>query len=228
MGESTRLLRAIPLFAELAAPELKRLGGLLEERAFETNQVISREDGLWEGLYIVRSGKVKLSKRSMERELTMAIMEPGEPLNISALFEGGPNLFTAQAMGPVSVYYLSERHARAFVFDHAPVQKAMLRILNRRVCQLASLAGELSFKEVSARLASWLLAESRERGIPRERGIEIRRDLSLKELAALMGTVRRVLSRSLAELRQGGAIEVASDRIVVLDRERLRAIAERG
>lgn len=230
MGDSIRSLKAIPLFAELTVPELERLSRLIEERTFEKNQVINQEDGPWEGLYIVKSGKVKVSKKASKkaigRELIVTILEAGEPLNIAPLFEGGENVFTTQALGRVSVYYLSETNARAFVSDHPTVQKALLRALNMRVRQLASLASEVSFTGVNARLASWMLEQSRAKGIRTGRGIGIKRDLSLRELGSLMGTVGRVLSRSLAELRQDGVIEVTPDQIVILDQERLKAIAQ--
>ncbi len=226
MGGRIRALKAIPLFAGLTAPELERLSRIIEERTFEKNQVINREDMPWEGLYIVKSGRVKLGKRSMGRELTVTILEAGEPLTFAPLFEGGTNVFTTQALGRVSAYYLAERDARAFVSDHPPVQRALLRTLNRRLRHLVALASEVSFTGVNARLASWILEQSRTKGIRTGRGIAIKRDLSLRELGSLMGTVRRVLSRSLAELKQDGVIEVTPDRIVILDQERLKAIAQ--
>ncbi len=226
MGDSIRSLQTIPLFAELAPPELERLCRLLEERMFEKNQVISQEGEPWDGLYIVKSGKVKLSKRSMGRELTIAILESGEPLNIAPLFEGGPSVFTAQAMGRVIVYYLSEANAHTFVSDHPPVQRALLHVLNRRLYQLVSLVSELAFKDVSARLASWILEQSRERGIRTSKGNGIKRDLTIGELASLMGTVPRVLSRSLSKLTKDRAIEVTSQMITIIDQGKLKAIAQ--
>lgn len=223
MSEPAHALAAIPLFAGLAAPELERLAGLVEQRTFERDQEINREGGPWEGLYIVRSGRVKLSKRATGRELTIAIMEPGQPLNIAALFEGGPNVFQTEAMGRVSCYYLPAEAARAFVSDHPAVQSALLRALNLRIRRLASLASEVSFTGVSGRLAAWVLEEARRKGVRTERGLAVRRDLSMRELASLLGTVRRVLSRAVAELRRDGAIEVTPEWIVIRDPKRLRA-----
>lgn len=228
MGDSIRSLQSIGLFDELASPELERLHRLVEERVFGRNQVICREGDPWEGLSIVQSGRVKLSKSSMGRELTLAIVESGEPLNISPLFEGGPNVFTAQALGKVRVYYLAASDAQAFVSEHPRLQKALLGALNRRVRDLASLASELAFTDVSTRLAGWLLEQARKEGIRTRRGIGVKRDLSLRELGSLMGTVGRVLSRSLAELRQEGVIDVTPDHFVILDQQRLRVMARQG
>lgn len=225
MSEPARALAAIPLFASLGAPALERLGRVIERRAFERGQEINREGGPWEGLYIVTAGKVKLSKRALGRELTIAIMEPGQPLNIAPLFEGGPNVFQTEAMGRVTCYYLPVDAARAFVADHPEVQSALLRALNLRIRRLAALASDVSFTGVTGRLAAWVQDEARRRGVRTERGLAVRRDLSMRELASLLGTVRRVLSRSVAELRREGAIEVTPDWIVVRDADRLRARA---
>lgn len=225
MSEPSRALAAMPLFAGLPAPELERLGRVIEQRTFERDQEINREGGAWEGLFIVKSGKVKLSKRAMGRELTIAIMEPGEPLNIAPLFEGGPNVFQTEAMGRVTCYYLPAEAARAFVSTHPTVQSALLRALNLRIRRLAALASEVSFTGVSGRLAAWVLEEARRKGVRTERGLAVPRDLSMRDLASLLGTVRRVLSRSAAELRREGAIEVTPEWIVIRDPERLRARA---
>lgn len=223
MSDPVCSVEAIPLFVELSAPERERLGRVLAERTFQRDRQIEQEGGSWDGLHIVKSGRVKLGKRSMGRELTMAIVEAGEPLNIAPLFGGGANVFGAHALTRVSTYYLPAAVARAFVSGHAAVQKALLRTLNMRIRKLASLASEMSFTAVDARLAAWLLAEARDRGIRTERGIAVKRELSTRDLASLMGTVRRVISREIAELRCQGIVEVTRDRIVILDRERLRA-----
>lgn len=228
MGDAPGPLRPIGLFAELSAPEALRLREVVQERDYGGGTVISQEGEAWDGLYIVKSGRVKLSKALMGRELTMAIMGPGELLDIGPLFEGGRNVFTARTLRRVCVHYLSARDARAFVTDHPRVQLILLRALNRRIRHLASLASELAFTGVSARVASWVLEQSRARGVRTRRGIAVKRDLSLKELGFLVGTVGRVVSRCLAELRHSGIIEATPDEIVIVNEPRLKAIAQAG
>jgi len=49
--------------------------------------------------------------------------------------------------------------------------------------------------------------------------------LTQQEMAALAGTAREVVGRSLKELEMAGAIEMRQGRAVVLNRERLRLLA---
>ena len=53
----------------------------------------------------------------------------------------------------------------------------------------------------------------------------IRRDLTLNELASLVGTTRRVISKSLTDLQHDRVIEVRPTQIAVLNEKKLAAIA---
>ncbi|MCC7416974.1 MAG: Crp/Fnr family transcriptional regulator [Acidobacteria bacterium] len=224
-----RSLRALPLFADLAASELEELSGLVEERTFDAHQAITREGRLWEGLYVVKSGKVKMTRRigvqQAGRELTIAVLGPGDPVNMTALFEGDRNVFTTEALTPAALWVLPGARARAFVSRHPAMQRALLRALNWELRRLVSLASRLAFSGVTARLAFSVFEQTRLTGVRTDRGVAIRRDLTLNDLASLVGTTRRVISKSLSELRHDGVIAVEPSRLVVLDEDRLAEIA---
>ncbi len=198
MRDIGRSLQALPLFAQLTAPELDDLGDLLEERTFDKHEVITREGALWDALYVVTSGKVKLTKdvsaRSAARQLTIAVLGPGDPLNMAPLFEGDRNVFTAEALTRATLYCLEGPRARAFVCGHPPLQKALLRALNQELRRLVSLASRLAFTGVTSRLAFWMCEQTQAHGIRTGAGTAIRRDLTLNDMASLVGTARRVVS----------------------------------
>src|SRR5205085_11431585 len=93
--------------------------------------------------------------------------------------------------------------------------------LARRVRAGAGLVEQLSLKDLTSRTAAALLAESR---VANALTFDLRgtRD----ELAARLGTVRELVSRSLTRLRKAGAIRVAGRRVTILDAQRLAEIAE--
>jgi CRP-like cAMP-binding protein len=84
--------------------------------------------------------------------------------------------------------------------------------------QLTGLVEQVSGKSVTARLASFLLAQTSD-------GKQIFLDISQREVAALVGTRREVLSRALGKLEKEGILQVAYPQITVLDKERLRLLA---
>jgi len=229
MRDAVRSLQALPLFAQLTVPELDELGDLLEERSFDRHEVITREGALWDALYVVTSGKVKLTKdvsaRSAARQLTIAVLGPGDPLNMAPLFEGDRNVFTAEALTRATLYCLEGSRARAFVCGHPPLQKALLRALNQELRRLVSLASRLAFTGVTSRLAFWMCEQTQAHGVRTGEGTAIRRDLTLNDMASLVGTARRVISRSLTDLQQDGVIEMRPTEIVILNEKKLEAIA---
>jgi CRP/FNR family transcriptional regulator len=97
--------------------------------------------------------------------------------------------------------------------------------LSRFLKKFASLIEELSLKEVSSRIAKYLidlsLKLSKEGKSPRE--VEL--DLSKTQLASRLGTISETLSRSLAKMKAKGIIDVKKNRIVILNRESLEELA---
>ena len=229
MRESICSLQALPLFAQLTVPELEELRGIVDERTFDKHQVITREGTWWDALYIVKSGKVKLTRsvsaRSTGRELTIAVLESGDPVNMTPLFEGDRNVFTTEALTRATLYYLAGSDARAFVSRHPSMHKTLLRALNLELRRLVSLASRLAFTGVTARLAHWIFEQALANRIPTDKGIAIRRDLTLNELASLVGTTRRVISKSLTDLQHDCVIEVMPTQITILNEKKLEAIA---
>jgi len=87
------------------------------------------------------------------------------------------------------------------------------------------LVEELSLREVSSRIAKYLLDLSvrsmKEGRIPKE--VEL--DLSKTQLALRLGTISETLSRTLAKLKAKGLIDVRGNRIQILNREALGELA---
>ncbi len=80
---------------------------------------------------------------------------------------------------------------------------------------------DLSLKEVSSRLADYILAEQ---AIAKSDCFIM--NITKSELAHKLGTISATLSRNLRKFREIGAIEVDGRQITILDSERLEAIAD--
>ncbi|MBI2206214.1 MAG: winged helix-turn-helix domain-containing protein [Candidatus Rokubacteria bacterium] len=96
-------------------------------------------------------------------------------------------------------------------------------MLARRLRRFAGLIEDLALRDVTARVARLLLDEGR-RGERAEIDLPGTRD----DVAVRIGTVRELVSRSLARLRAAGAIDLVGRRVRVRDRARLGAIADSG
>jgi len=171
-------------------------------------------------LYFLASGAVKVFKTSAEgKEQILGIARPGDSLNDVAVFDGGPNLAAAQAMAPVVLYGVRKNNLEAIIRDYPQMAANVTRVLANRVRYLVSLVEDLSFKHVIGRIAKILLQYAGS-------GTETGQRLTQQEMAAMAGTVREVVGRSLKVLEEEGAIKLDHHRIIIADRAALKKMVE--
>lgn len=212
-------LKSIPYFSILSLNELDSVKKLVFEKNVERGDIIVLEDEFAEALYFVGSGAVKMFRTSVDgKEQVIKIVRPGESFNDVAIFDGGPNLASAQAMGPVTVYGILKRDLQDFLQEHPQVALNVANILASQLRHLVSLVDDLSFRPVIGRVAKVLLEYA-------GNGAGSSQRLTQQDMAAIVGTAREVIGRSLKALETSGVIRMDRHRIVVTDKEALKGIA---
>jgi CRP/FNR family transcriptional regulator len=99
--------------------------------------------------------------------------------------------------------------------DYPQVALNIIKVLAEQVRQLVSLVEDLSFRHVIGRVAKILLEHA-------GNGADSRQRLTQQEMAAMAGTVREVVARSLRALEDEGLISLQHHRIVITDKEALK------
>lgn len=212
-------LRKVALFAGLGDSELTGLSNLLMEISAQRGEIILLEGDAGRPMYLVASGTVKVYKSSGDgREQILRLARPGEAFNHICFFDGGPSYANAQAMEQSLLYAIRPVDLEAALHRHPQIARNANRVLAQEVRLLASLVEDLSFRHVIARVAKILLEYAAD-------GSGSRLRLTQQEMAALAGTAREVIGRSLKALEEGGAIRMDRHRIVVRDKEALRNMA---
>jgi len=220
MAVDREFLKRIPYFSGLGAAELDGIRKLIFEKTFERGEMILIEGESAEALYFVASGVVRVFKTSIEgKEQILNMVRPRESFNDVPIFDGDPNPASAQAMGPVVLYGIRRSNVEAILQDHPQVALNVIKVLAARVRDLVSLVEDLSFRHVIGRVAKILLEHAGDgtAALPR---------LTQQEMAAMAGTAREVVGRSLKALEEEGAIRLDRHRIVITDKEALREIME--
>ena len=94
----------------------------------------------------------------------------------------------------------------------------IINVLSRRVQEMVELVEDLSFRNVSGRVAKILLEHTGNGDGDHPR-------LTQQEMAAMIGTAREMVGRSFRSLEEEGAIRIERNRIVITDQEALKKIA---
>ena len=217
MSVDIEFLKSSPYFSGLDTAGLESIKRLVFEKTAQRDEFILREGEPGEALYFVVSGAVKTFKTSAEgKEQILRITRPGDSFNDVPVFDGGPNIASAQAMSPLVLYGISKADIGIILRHHPQVAANVIKVLAERVRHFVSLVEDLSFRHVLSRVAK-LLLEYAENG--RKTG---RPHLTQQEMAAMVGTAREIVGRSLRALEEKGAIRIDRHRIVLIDREALR------
>ncbi len=208
-------LQSLPYFEGLSDEELSSIRGRMFERSVDRGEIIQLEGKSAEALFIVADGAVKVFKTSAEgKEQILSIAHPGESFNDIAVFDDGPTPASAQAMMPVTVYGIARHELQSLLTDYPRVALNTTKVLAERTRQLVSLVEDLSFRHVIGRVAKILLEYASDGSSPKPR-------LTQQEIAAVAGTVREVVARSLKTLEEDGAIRLERHRIRITDKAAL-------
>lgn len=218
MTAQVEFLQSVSYFLGLSLVELDSIGKLIFEKVVGRGEIVLFEGEPAEALYFVVSGVVKVFKTSVDgKEQILYLVRPGESFNDVPVF-GGPNLVSAEAMGTGVLYGIRKSDLEIIFREHPKVALNMVRVLSQRIQQLMSLVEDLSFRHVTDRVAKILLEYAGDSTGRRSR-------LTQQEMAAMAGTVREMVGRSLKVLEEEGAIRLERHRIVIADAAALRKMA---
>jgi len=220
MAVPVEFLQSVPYFYGLSVAEFDSIKEFIFEKTLQRGELVLIEEEPAEVLYFVASGAVKVFKTSAEgKEQILNIVRPGESFNDVSIFDGGPNPASAQAMGPVVLYGIRRSDLEVILRDHPQVALNVTKVLAGQARHLGSLVEDLSFRHVIGRVAKILLEHAGD-------GTGRRPRLTQQEMAAMAGTVREVVGRSLKALEQEGAIRLERHRIVITDKEALKDMVD--
>ncbi|MBI2287800.1 MAG: Crp/Fnr family transcriptional regulator [Chloroflexi bacterium] len=219
MTSSDNFLKSLPYFAALNSEQIERLKKDIVELSFPRGELLFLEGEPCRGLYVVKSGQIRIFKSSPEgREQVLLIAGPGDSFNDVPVFDGGPNPASGSALKPATVYLIPKEKLLSLLAD-CPTGLNIIRQFARRLRQMTALVEDLSFRNVVSRLAKTLLDLAVVEGGPSP----VRR-LTQDEMAAMIGTVRDVVGRALRTLEKKGAIKMEGQRIIITDPKILRQL----
>ena len=216
MPVQLEFLKSIPYFSELSPAELDSVEKLIFERTADRDELILLEGEPAEALYFVVAGAVKCFKTSVEgKEQILSIALPGDSFSDVPVFDSDPSPVGVQAMGPAILYGIRKRDLEIILRDYPQVSLNVAKVLAGRVRKLLSLVEDLSFRHVIGRVAKILLEYAQDVADSKPR-------LTQRDMAAMAGTAREIVGRSLKTLEEEGTIRLDKNRIVITDREALR------
>jgi CRP-like cAMP-binding protein len=220
------LLGRTSLFGSLDEGERRAVADEMREVNFDPSQVIFARGDAGREIYLVVSGRVRLSVLSaVGRELSFAHAESGDIFGEIAMLDGGTRSADATAVNKVSALSLSKPAFKRLMETQPHVADAAVRFLCSRIREADQQLEAIALYPIEGRLARFFLAAARQKSPGVEEGrVTIELPMSQSELALLIGASRPKVNTALSMLESSGALERSGAKIVC-DIEELQAIA---
>lgn len=213
--EDIELLGRSELFSAFSDAVLERIHGSAKSMACERNQVIFEEGDFAEELFVVKSGRIAIGRRSADgRESLVALMEPGDLFGEMPLFDDGDRSASARALERSNVLRIPYSPVREALDQDPALLWAVVSLLAQRLRVTDDALTDAVLLDVTGRTAKRLLELAGEAS-------EFQLPITQEELAGLVGASRERVNKSIAAFIRLGWIEQMDRRYRIVHRERL-------
>jgi len=220
------LLRKCEVLSDVPMDVVQQLLRGAKLGSFRPRQVVYLPGDRAQGVFFVAQGRVKISKVTRDgKELTLAYRVGGDFFGEPCLLEGGPREEMAEAMDATLAVEVDREVLDDALRTSGQTAYRFTRALITRRKDLESRVEQLIFKDVGAKLAELLLELGEQHGIKDDRGVVVGLKITHQEMANLIGSTRETVSLTLSQFKRRGLIQTEGRRVILADREGLKALA---
>lgn len=221
------IVQALPVFAGLSERDWQKVADLFSERRFQKDEYIFLEGEPPEALYIVKTGKVKILSHSTDgKDVVFRVCGPGQMMGTVAVFDGSGYPGTAQAIEDCTVLVIARNDCLTLVNRYPVFALAVINDLGSRLRSSAEQIRSLAVERVEQRIARVLLKLAETAGTDTSEGRVIEMPLTRQDVADMTGTTVETAIRVMSKFRRNGLIRTRRGKVVLVDQEGLRKVAE--
>lgn len=215
------------LFTHLTESQLdafKDVVGFMERKKRE---IILMEGDECSGLYIVKTGRIKLVRSSSAgKEQIIKILNPGDLLGFEVFYDGKRYANTAVAMEDSELCYIAT-HAFFSILEREPdIAKKLIIAMGRELNHAYERIGNLGLLNAREKLAQLLYTLASEFGVKKDSGVKLNLTLSRLEIAELLGITQETSIRLLKSFKEEGILEIKRKEIIIKSLEKLKSMGE--
>lgn len=213
------------LFCNLPASALQGLAAITSPAAYPKGATLFVEGQEPRGVFILCSGKVKLSTSSADgRTLILRIAEAGEVLGMPASVTGKPYELTADVLEPAQANFIHRQDFLNFLRDHGEaalrVAQQLGEIYHSAISAMRSIGLSHS---VSEKLARFILDLSPHQD---EGKGDVRVTLALthEEIAQMIGASRETVTRLFTDFKKKQLLQVRGSTLIIKNKAALQSL----
>jgi CRP-like cAMP-binding protein len=180
-----------------------------------TNTVLFQEGDHGEEMYIIQSGKVKISRRIRGVEKTLATLEKGEFFGEMAILNDKPRSAAAETIEDCEMLVIDRKTFDALIRGNAEIAVRFIKRLADRLRETNDQMESLMIKDSTSRLVSILAKQVRER---KKDGEFL---MTIDDLAGVAGIELSQAKMILEKLASVRIVELTGDKVHIMNQDQV-------
>jgi CRP/FNR family cyclic AMP-dependent transcriptional regulator len=183
------------------------------EKKLNPGEVLFHEGDRGDVMYLIREGKIKITKGSGEDEKVLAVLKEGDFFGEMAIIDGSPRSAGAIAATPVSLLVIDKTTFQTKIKEN-PLIHYVLETLSRRLRATDEQIRLLTIKSQERRVVAYIITKAKETGKRTDQGIAIS-PFSMENLAQLTGIEQSKIQDYIQNLEKAGLVNVLENTLVI-------------
>lgn len=215
------------LFTGLTDKQLEAFKDVVIISQHAKREVVFMEGDDCTGLYIIRTGRVKIVRSSSTgKEQIIKILNPGDLIGFEALYNGRHYKNTAVAMDETELCYMAKHGFFNIIEKDPAIAKKLIISMGKELDHAYDRIGNLGLLNAKEKLAHLLYTLAMEYGVNTDEGIKLNLTLSRLEIAELLGITQETSIRLLKSFKEEGLLEIKRKEIIIKSLDELKNIGE--
>lgn len=219
-------IRNVPLFADLNQDEIDIISEGVVFTDYTKGDYIFRNGDKADKLYIVVSGKMKISNYLADgREQILYIYATGDFVGAFNLLKEDEFKYNAEALEDTTISTLSKNKFDKIILKNPEITLKILEKAYERIRDVEGLVVRLSAANADAKVAGLLLELIKDFGVTNKEDIVLDLSINREEMGNYAGISRETMTRKLNHFKDLGYIDfIGNKKIIIKDETKLRGL----
>ncbi|HEV8020723.1 MAG TPA: Crp/Fnr family transcriptional regulator [Candidatus Lustribacter sp.] len=171
-------------------------------------------------VFLIKTGRVRIARNTADgKEVTVAILGPGDMFGEDALFGGGERTTVATCMEETLICKAHADDLFALLENNSALALNVAQMLSDRLSDASATIEDLAYAKISDRLVNLFERLAVEHGRPAGDGTLLDVRLTHADIASIIGSTRETVSLEMNQLVRAGLIKQEGGYITVLTRK---------
>jgi CRP/FNR family transcriptional regulator, cyclic AMP receptor protein len=212
-------------FCDLSHPLLAELHGMGHLTLYPPDAVLMTEGQPPRGVYIVCSGRVKLSVEAKDgKTVILKVAGDRQVLGLSAVVSSQPSPIAATTIETCQIKFIDRESFLRLLNENSDTALTCARLVSQEIGATFSdvhdlLLARSSTEKLARLLLSWAAKQ------PHNLEIRVATNFTHEEIAQMIGSSRETVTRLLSDLKRRELIRLEGSTLVISNRIALQAIA---